>query len=55
MGMDLMFVIDGSSSMKGGFFSMALNWTKTLVNKFVLEDPNVRVGVIQYSNKEEGV
>nr|XP_039268943.1 vitrin-like [Styela clava] len=46
---DLMFVIDGSASIKDDNFALMLDWIKNVSKGFDISEP-VRIGVVQYSH-----
>ena len=47
--LDLIFLIDGSSSVGKAGFEQVKEWIMNLSNNFTIADGSTRIGVIQYS------
>lgn len=47
--MDIIFVLDGSGSVRGDFDTVK-NWTSSMANEFDVENGTAQIGVIQYSH-----
>lgn len=47
--MDILFILDGSSSIKGNFWRVK-KWVNSVTEKFNISNGITQVGVIQYSH-----